>query len=341
MATPKVSTKSPTIRRILKEASELSQSPSPDYTATPLETDLFEWHFTLRGPPNSAFSEGIYHGRIVLPPTYPLRPPSFRFTTPSGRFEANREICLSISGHHEETWQPAWGVRTAIVALRSFMETSAAGQIGGLDATEAVRRKLAAASRGFTCATCAKSNEDILREVSERCRELEAEASASGAGAGKAAEVEVPAELKMGFRDEMEKAAKEAVTAAGSTPNPTSASRGGGGGGGSGGVAPATAAAEDDAESAQLAEGFVQTVPMQRLESSLPGSATAQQARPGQGVPQPTRTIPLPQTPAQQQRQQQRRRVDPNAGVPIWVDYAIVAFAGVLIAMLIKILLGY
>jgi ubiquitin-conjugating enzyme E2 J1 len=36
--------------------------------------------------------------------------------TPNGRFEANREICLSISGHHEETWQPAWGIRTAVVA---------------------------------------------------------------------------------------------------------------------------------------------------------------------------------------------------------------------------------
>ncbi len=94
----------------------MSNSPSPDYIAEPLESDLFEWHFTLRGPPNSSYSEGVYHGRIVLPPTYPLRPPSFRFTTPNGRFEANREICLSISGHHEETWQPAWGIRTAIVA---------------------------------------------------------------------------------------------------------------------------------------------------------------------------------------------------------------------------------
>ena len=91
MATPKFNSKSPTIRRILKEAAEISSSPSPDYTATPLETDLFEWHFTMRGPPHSAFAEGIYHGRIVLPPTYPLRPPMFRFTTPSGRFEANRE----------------------------------------------------------------------------------------------------------------------------------------------------------------------------------------------------------------------------------------------------------
>jgi ubiquitin-conjugating enzyme E2 J1 len=100
----------------VREAAELSNAPSADYVAEPLESDLFEWHFTLRGPPNSSYSQGLYHGRIVLPPTYPLRPPSFRFTTPNGRFEANREICLSISGHHEETWQPAWGIRTAIVA---------------------------------------------------------------------------------------------------------------------------------------------------------------------------------------------------------------------------------
>ncbi|PNY18324.1 Uncharacterized protein TCAP_07556, partial [Tolypocladium capitatum] len=100
----------------VREAAEISNSPSPDYMAEPLESDLFEWHFTLRGPPNSVYGQGLYHGRIVLPPTYPLRPPSFRFTTPNGRFEANREICLSISGHHEETWQPAWGIRTALVA---------------------------------------------------------------------------------------------------------------------------------------------------------------------------------------------------------------------------------
>lgn len=110
----------------VREASELATTPSPDYTATPQEDNLFEWHFTLRGPPGNSsspdstsagpYADGMYHGRIVLPPTYPLRPPSFRFLTPSGRFETNREICLSISGHHEETWQPAWGLRTALVA---------------------------------------------------------------------------------------------------------------------------------------------------------------------------------------------------------------------------------
>ncbi|KAH8205083.1 hypothetical protein TruAng_000806 [Truncatella angustata] len=342
MATSKFNSKSPTMRRIskylsrdlhppaagicrhgllthalspppVKEAAELSNSPSPDYTATPLESDLFEWHFTLRGPPNSAFAAGIYHGRIVLPPTYPLRPPSFRFTTPSGRFEANREICLSISGHHEETWQPAWGVRTAIVALRSFMETDASGQIGGLNTSESVRRELAGKSKAWTCPACAKSNEEILKEVAERCRELEAEG-----GASERKEVEVPAELKMGFRDEMEKA--------------KAAERNGSEG------------AKEDAEVAQLAEGFVQTAP--EREAAPPHVARAQvaapvlPARPAHMVPQPTRTVPLPD-PVGQAVVQRARDLDRDAGVPIWIDYVIVTLVGVLVAMLIKILLGY
>ncbi|KAI1768049.1 UBC-like protein [Hypoxylon sp. FL1150] len=329
MATPKINSKSPTIRRILKEAAELANSPSPDYAASPLETDLFEWHFTLRGPPRSCYEEGLYHGRIVLPPTYPLRPPSFRFATPSGRFEANREICLSISGHHEETWQPAWGVRTALVALRSFMETDARGQLGGLDTSDAVRRKLAQESKGWRCAACARTNAEIMAETEERCRELDdgAEAAAEEGGSGgssssssKRKEVEVPAELKLEFRDEMDRARaqRRQQQASGDEGKGTK---------------------EEDAESAELAEGFVQTAP-----EPVPAPAI-----PAQGVPAPTGRIPLPDpvgqatpTPTTQvQHTQSQRPIHPNAGVPVWVDYAIVSLVVILIAMLMKILAGH
>ncbi|KHJ31608.1 putative ubiquitin-conjugating enzyme [Erysiphe necator] len=157
--------RSPTIKRILHEAAELAQSPSPDFHAAPVnDADLFDWHFTIRGPPSSVFESGIYHGRILLPPTYPLRPPSFRFLNSSGRFEVNREICLSISGHHEETWMPAWGVRTALVALRSFMETDPKGQLGGLECTATEREKFARESVSWVCSVCQKKNEDILKD---------------------------------------------------------------------------------------------------------------------------------------------------------------------------------
>lgn len=37
---------------------------------------------------------------IVLPTEYPIKPPHLFFITPNGRFQVNRKICLSISGHH-------------------------------------------------------------------------------------------------------------------------------------------------------------------------------------------------------------------------------------------------
>ncbi|KAI1821554.1 ubiquitin-conjugating enzyme/RWD-like protein [Xylaria intraflava] len=296
MATPKFNTKSPTIKRILREAAELSNSPSPDYTASPLESDLFEWHFTLRGPPKSAFAEGLYHGRIVLPPAYPLSPPSFRFMTPSGRFEPNREICLSISGHHEETWQPAWGVRTALVALRTFMETGAGGQIGGLDTSDAVRTRLAASSRSWRCGVCAQTNEEIIAECEERCR---------GAGeSAQAKEVEIPAELRMGFRDEMEKA-----------------------------KAAADEGAKEDVESAELAEGFVQTIPERMQDAPIPAAAPA---------PTPTTRVPLPDpmgSAPPRTLQQQQIHIDPNGGVPPWLDYAIMSLVMMLVAIILKVVL--
>ncbi|KAI9794946.1 MAG: hypothetical protein M1833_007320 [Piccolia ochrophora] len=190
-------TKSPTIKRILREASELSSSPSPDYHAAPLDTNLFEWHFTLRGPPNTPYAAGLYHGRIILPPTYPLRPPSFRFLTPSGRFESNREICLSISGHHEETWQPAWGVRTALVALRAFMSGEARGQVGGLECSTSARERMAKESGAWRCAGgCGgRSNREIIDEV-------EREAEGMDRKSDEAADA-VPDELRLAYRDEL------------------------------------------------------------------------------------------------------------------------------------------
>jgi len=188
--------RNPTLKRILRESAELASNPSSDLTASPLESDLYEWHFTLKGPPApSPFENGIYHGRIILPPAYPLKPPSFRFLTPTGRFEVNREICLSISGHHEETWQPAWGIRTALVAIRSFMETDAKGQVGGMDASEEVRRRYAGQSRAWKCPTCQRTNEELMKEQEEAAKQSGTDATAE----------EVPEELRLAYREDLGK----------------------------------------------------------------------------------------------------------------------------------------
>lgn len=239
----------------------------------------------------------------MLPPSYPLRPPSFRFLTPSGRFETNREICLSISGHHEETWQPAWGIRTALVALRTFMETDVKGQLGGLEAGEAVRRRMAAESAAWRCGVCCggKNNAEILQECEERVREM----GGGEEGGGKREEVKVPEELKMGWRDEMEGKGK---------------------------------APSGDGESDRLAEGFVQTAPVGEVAA---GRQTAGGSAVPPPPPPPTRTVPspspLPAAAGPALQQIQRPAVDETA---VWLDRLIVAIAVLLCAVVAKVMLA-
>ncbi|XP_042246369.1 ubiquitin-conjugating enzyme E2 J1 [Thunnus albacares] len=157
----KYNLKSPAVKRLMKEAAEL-RDPTEHYHAQPLEDNLFEWHFSVRGPPDSDFDGGVYHGRIVLPPEYPMKPPSIILLTPNGRFEVGKKICLSISGHHPETWQPSWSIRTALIAIIGFMPTKGEGAIGSLDYTPEERRALAKKSQDFCCEACGCSMRSAL-----------------------------------------------------------------------------------------------------------------------------------------------------------------------------------
>lgn len=184
------------------------------------------------------------------------------------------------------------------------METDARGQLGGLETTDAVRQRLANESSTFKCSTCGKTNGEIIQECEERAKEASSSAQ----------EVEVPKELNMGWRDEMG-AKKEGES------KPEQAS--------------------DDAEIAQLAEGFVQTAPdVGPADNSTP----APQPQFDNRNPTPTRTIPLPvpaaqapaATPIVVQAQPARRASDD--GVPLWLDRAIVVLVVLLVALVLKII---
>lgn len=156
----------PSVKRLMKEAKQMSSQydPDGDIHAAPLGDgdNLFDWHFTIRGPSDSAFEEGIYHGRLLFPPQYPMKPPEIFLLTPNGRFETNKKICLSISGYHPETWLPSWSVSTALRALQAFFTTPAKGAIGGLEWPEAERRRIAKKSPEWECKFCECKMKDIL-----------------------------------------------------------------------------------------------------------------------------------------------------------------------------------
>jgi ubiquitin-conjugating enzyme E2 J1 len=156
-----------TLRRIQRELSEIQSNPSKHWVCESVNDNLLEWHFTLRGPPGTEFEGGLYHGRILLPQKYPFAPPSIMLLNPNGRFETNKKICLSISNHHPETWQPAWGIRTIMEALRSFFPTPGDGAIGALDYPPDLRMKLAGESGEWGCEICGRKNSEILPKLEE------------------------------------------------------------------------------------------------------------------------------------------------------------------------------
>ncbi|KAL4267283.1 Ubiquitin-conjugating enzyme E2 6 [Pleurotus pulmonarius] len=158
------------VKRIMQEAKELANDPCTDYSAAPLEDDIFEWHCTLRGPSGTEFEGGLYHFRILLPAEYPFRPPSIMMLTPNGRFELNTKICISFTSYHEELWQPAWGVRTAIIGLQGFfpLKGQAAVGVGSIEYPSTERKRLAALSREWYCPHCKQTTLELLPDPINR-----------------------------------------------------------------------------------------------------------------------------------------------------------------------------
>ncbi|KAK6061970.1 ubiquitin--protein ligase [Cooperia oncophora] len=203
----------------MKEALELRE-PTEMYFAQPLETrlcciivfqdNLFEWHFTVRGPLESDFDGGIYHGRILLPPEYPMKPPNVVILTPNGRFELNKKICLSISGYHPETWLPSWSIRTALLALIGFMPTAGAGALGSLDYPVAERRKLAKKSLEWKCKECGACMKTALKSLTDDAKKSNEEAK------------KLAAQLTFKNEEEKKQAIAEAENAAADSRAPSS-----------------------------------------------------------------------------------------------------------------------
>lgn len=77
------------LQRLKQDYLRLSKDPVPYITAEPLPTNLFEWHYVIKGPADSPYKGGYYHGKLVFPRDFPFRPPSIYMITPNGRFACN------------------------------------------------------------------------------------------------------------------------------------------------------------------------------------------------------------------------------------------------------------
>ncbi|KAI9636974.1 ubiquitin-conjugating enzyme/RWD-like protein [Dioszegia hungarica] len=137
-------------KRLQKEYLNMQRSPPPFIWASPEEKNILDWHFIIRGPPDTPYAGGEceYHGLIMFPSEYPFKPPDVKMFTPSGRFEVGHKICMSMTSYHPSTWNAAWSVATILTGLLSFMlgdDITA----GAVKTTDDQKKAFAVASHAF------------------------------------------------------------------------------------------------------------------------------------------------------------------------------------------------
>ena len=137
-------------KRLLKEFKDIMKESIPNIYTKPKEDNILLWDYVIC-PDKEPYKSGYYHGILEFNKDYPMKPPSIKMFTPSGRFEINTRICLSMSDYHPETWNPSWGVRTILLGLYTFMieDEFSDGTIGSIKDTYDNRKKLALSSYDY------------------------------------------------------------------------------------------------------------------------------------------------------------------------------------------------
>jgi len=156
-------------KRLNQDYLRLKKDPIPYITAEPLPSNILEWHYCIKGPPETPYCGGYYHGKLVFPREFPFKPPAIYMLTPSGRFKCNVRLCLSISDFHPDTWNPSWSVSTIITGLLSFMCENTP-TMGSVEASTGHRVTLASKSAIYNLKNqvFCELFPDIVAEINEK-----------------------------------------------------------------------------------------------------------------------------------------------------------------------------
>lgn len=192
--------KSTSTLRLKQDYLRLKRDPVPYITAEPLPQNILEWHYVVKGPEESPYFGGYYHGTLVFPREFPFKPPSIYMLTPNGRFKTNTRLCLSISDFHPDTWNPAWSVGTILTGLLSFMLESTP-TLGSTETSVYERKEYAKKSLLFNM-----KNETFKELFPEICTEIQQKllqrniANASGNGQNNSTDTDGSNETSAGYR---------------------------------------------------------------------------------------------------------------------------------------------
>ncbi len=140
-------------KRIQNELKMLQKDPLENIDIFPDESDIRTWYFLIRGPDDTEYKNGWYIGKLVLSENYPVTPVDFYMLTPSGRFDIEKKICLTISSYHSDQWSSIWSIQKILGAFLSVMTSDFDTGISHIKKTPHERKMLAESSLSYNINT--------------------------------------------------------------------------------------------------------------------------------------------------------------------------------------------
>lgn len=152
-------------RRLQQDFRQLINNPLQNIRAYPDSENILLWHFILFG--DGVYEGGQYYGQIIYPEDYPHSPPDMKMLTPSGRFEPNKKICMTMTSFHKKQWSPTWTASSLLLGLQSFFYDESPRSIGSIHSSDEERRALARKSVAFN-----SGNKTISRIIQDHFSDL-------------------------------------------------------------------------------------------------------------------------------------------------------------------------
>lgn len=118
-------------KRLMNELQQHRKDPNYFYSLCSRD-NIFEWDFTIIGPPDSLYEYGIFKGTILFPNNYPISPPQVKFS--SNMYHPNiygdGKLCISILhegvdqfGYEDksERWNPSHGIDSIMLSILTLL----------------------------------------------------------------------------------------------------------------------------------------------------------------------------------------------------------------------------
>ncbi|KAL8287137.1 hypothetical protein RQP46_003589 [Phenoliferia psychrophenolica] len=145
------------VKVLQRQLQQLKKNPVDGFSAGLVDDDnVYEWEFTIFGPADTLYEEGIFRARMTFPDDFPLNPPKMKFVTEMWHpnIYKNGDVCISILhapgvdqyGFEDagERWTPVQSVESILVSVISLLSADppSTESPANIDAAKQVREDL-------------------------------------------------------------------------------------------------------------------------------------------------------------------------------------------------------